>query len=337
MKARRSLGLHIAALAVAGVAAFWVYSNKEQAATGTVVLDVAHDRLTKLTFGTGKRMLEAVKRQGSSGWMLTVSEQKDEKTQTRTQTAKYLANDEFEKAVERLLPIRAERMLPSPDPQQLKQYGLDGDRRLRLEIGSQTVSLVVGNETYGGLTTYLRQEPSGQPFLLSSALVRAFDVNGPRYLEHRVLSLDKKAIARMVLTAQSESRTFLHAESDKIADGDTWADPATPDQPNELYKNWMAKVFRLQVAEYLNDEPALVPTEVMKIEFSSRNNTLDTLEIASLKTPDGKTDYLARSRLTGSWVKLVRPTAEGVVADLPSMLGTAPGASTSQSAVRQKP
>jgi hypothetical protein len=269
--------------------------------------------------------------------MLTVSEQKADQTQTRTETIKYRANDEFEKSVERLLPMRAERVLPSLDPQNQKQYGLDGERRLRLELGSQTISLVVGNETYGGLTTYLHQEPNGPTFLLSSALLRAFDVSGLRYLERRIVSLGRKEVASIVVTAQSVSRTLLHADGDKVADGDTWADQATPNQPNELYKNWMAKVFRLQVAAYLHDESTLVPVEVMKIEFSSGHNTLDTLEMASMKAPDGKTDYLARSSFTGSWVKLVRATAEEVVTDLPSIVGNAPTVSTDKPAVRKKP
>jgi Domain of unknown function (DUF4340) len=325
MNPRRSLGWHIAALAVAGVVAYWVYSEREQTqGQGTVVLDANHDRLTKLTFENGPRRLEAVKRLGgSSGWMLTVSEQKTDQNQTRTETMKYRANDEFEKAVEKVLPLRAERVLPTPDAQQQKQYGLDSERRLRLELGGQSLTLIVGNETFGNMTTYLRQEPNGLTFLLSASVVRAFDVAGQRYLERRLVSIDKKDIARLVLTAQKESRTLLHAEIDKIADGDTWADQATPNQPSELYKNWMAKVFQLQVAEYLSDEPALVPMEVMKIEFDSAKDTLDTIEMASTKAPDGKTDYLARSRFTGGWVKLVRQTAEGVVADLPSMVGAA--------------
>jgi hypothetical protein len=274
MNARRSLGLQLAALAIAGVTAFWVYSSKEtEPKAGTIVLDAKSDRLTKLTFDNGSNVVEAVKRPGEPGWMLALSEQKTEQkadqTQTRIETVKYLANGEFEKSLERLLPMRAERVLPSLDPQQQKQYGLDGGRRLRLELGSQTITMVVGNETYGSLTTYLHQEPNGPTFLLSSALLRAFEVSGSRYLERRIVSLEKKEIARIVVTAQNKSRTLFHADADRAADGDTWADQAAQNQPNELYKNWMAKVFRLQVAEYLRDESALVPLEIMKMEFHS--------------------------------------------------------------------
>jgi hypothetical protein len=331
MNARRLLGFHMAALTLAGVAAFWVYNAKENSpASSKVVLDATSERLSKLTFDNGKRRVEAVRQQGATGWFLTVAEQKD--------ATKYRANNEFEKALDRLLPIRAERVLQSLDPLKQKQYGLDSGRLLKLEIGNQEVSLAVGNETYGGLTNYMYQEPNGPTFLISSAVLRALDANGLRYLDRRIVSLTEKEVDRIVVTYKNTSRTLVHTRGDKApGGGDTWADPDAPNQPIELYKNWMTKVFRIQVTEYLQDESTPVPVEVMKLEYDSEGKTVDTLEVGSLSASDGKTDYLGRSRFTGGWVRLTRAAVEEAVADLPSAMSATPGASSDQPAAGKKP
>jgi hypothetical protein len=340
MKGKLFLGLHLAALVIAGICAYFVFSGgKEETEKGKVILDVEPDQLERLAFDTGKKQVVVASRKGG-GFSMTITEQihkpevkpkeakaeggKEEKepapkVTTETQVTSYRASQEFEKTLQRLLPLRAERDLGKVDAKKLSQFGMvEAGRTLIVEARSQKVTYLIGSQTYGGATTYVQEQPEGPVYLISSTLIRSLDVRATRYLERRLVGVDKQDVERIAVGTLTANREFLQQKREKQASA--WVPADSPETANDLFTNWVDRVFRLGATEYLAEDPAPPPRPVFKLLYFRGSKKLDELELASTEAEEGKRDFFARSAFTGGWVKLKRQDAEAVAADLGTVL-----------------
>ncbi len=239
---------------------------------------------------------------------------------TETTVRTYRASSEFEKHLERLLPLYVERDLGNLDDGQLEKFGLkNSERSLNISVGRQKVSFSIGNQSYGGATTYILQQPSGPVYLLSSSLQRSLDIRWPRYLERRLVELAKKEtdfIEVMALDTR-QSRKLKRIRLDKR---DRWVPADAPETANPLFGNWISKVFRMSTAEYLDQDPVPPPKLVAKLGFIKGSKLSDELVLATTAGPKGGLQYYARSNFTGSWVKLKAAEAADVVADVAAVI-----------------
>ncbi len=337
MKGKLVLSLHLAALVVAGVCAYLVFSGgKAETEKGRVILDIRPDQLERLAFDAGKKQVVAVARKGG-GFTMTITEQihkpaakpKEKpagekaprpKMTTETSVTSYRASQQFEKTLERLLPLRAERDLGKVDDQKLSQFGMvEAGRNLIIEAQGQKVTYLIGGQTYGGATTYVQEQPEGPVYLLSSTLVRSLDVRGDRYLERRLVGVDRKDVERVAVGTLTANREFLQRKHDKKRS--TWVPADDPESTNDLFTNWMERVFRLGATDYLADDPVPPPRPEFKLIYFRGGKQLEQLELASAEAEEGKRDFFARSGFTGGWVKLRRQDTEAVVSDLSTVLG----------------
>jgi hypothetical protein len=327
MKGKLVLSLHLAALVVAGVCAYLVFSGGKKAETekGRVILDIQPDQLERLAFDTGKKQVVVATRKGG-GFTMTITEQihkpvkKPEekpagekapapKMTTETSVTSYRASQQFEKTLERLLPLRAERDLGKVDDHKLSQFGMvEAGRTLIVEAQSQKVNYLIGGQTYGGATTYVQEQPEGPVYLISSTLIRSLDVRGNRYLERRLVGVDRKDVERVALGTLTASREFTQRRHEKKRS--TWVPADNPESTNDLFTNWIERVFRLNATEYLAEDPVPPPRPEFKLICSRGGKQLDELELASSEAEEGK----------GGWVKLRRQDAEAVVSDLGTVL-----------------
>jgi hypothetical protein len=340
MKGKLGLVLHLAALLIAAVCAYLVFSaGKEKAEKGKVILDVEPDRLTRLAFDTGKKQVVAVAREGG-GFTMTVTEQihkpvaapKKEQVEgaekkqppapkmvTETNVTSYRASQEFEKTLARLLPLRAERDLGKLDDKKLSQFGMvEAGRTLIVEAQKQKVTYLIGAQTYGGATTYVQEQPDGPVYLISSTLIRSLDVRSTRYLERRLVGVNKKDVERVAVGTLTASREFLQQKREKKRN--IWVPADSPDVTNDLFTNWVERVFRLGATEYLDQDPVPPPKPEFKLLYFRGSKKLDELQVASAEAEAGKRDFFARSDFTGGWVKLRRQDSEAVVNDLATVL-----------------
>jgi hypothetical protein len=346
MKGKLGLILHLAALVVAAFCAYLVFSaGKAKTDKGKVILDVEPDQLARLAFDTGKKQVVAVAREGG-GFTMTVTEQihkpvampkkeKGEKDKppaapegtakvaakmiTETTVNTYRASQEFEKTLARLLPLRAERDLGKVDDKKLLQFGMvEAGRTLIVEAQKQKVTYLIGAQTYGGATTYVQQQPEGPVYLISSTLIRSLDVRATRYLERRLVGVEKKNVERVAVGTLTASREFMQQKREKKRN--IWVPADSPDTPSDLFTNWVERAFRLGATEYLAQDPIPPPKPEFKLMYFRGSKKLDELHVASAEAEAGKRDFFARSGFTGGWVKLRRQDAEAVVNDLANVL-----------------
>jgi len=357
MKARISLFVHLVVLLVVAAATYFVFSSPEkETAKGKIILDVEPDGLTRLEFLTSRKQVEVSKR-AKGGFTLKITEQlrkpapkktvspvvdggvpdgaspaADEKAKepkkkiepppmiTETTVRTYRASTEFEKHLARLLPLYVERDLGKLEADQLEKFGLTkSERSLNISVGKQKVSFSIGNQSYGGATTYILQQPSGPVYLLSSSLQRALDIRWPRYLERRLVESAKKETDFVEVTALDtrQSRKLKRIKLDKR---DRWVPADAPETANPLFGNWISKVFRMSTAEYLDQDPVPPPKLVAKLGFIKGSKLSDELVLATTAGPKGGLEYYARSNFTGSWVKLKAAEVADVVADVAAVI-----------------
>ena len=100
-----------------------------------------------------------------------------------------------------------------------------------------------------------------------------------------------------------------------------WADPATPTKLDETAGNWMTKLDRLHVQEYVETPKTPLRREdaVLVIEYFDGSKPLGFLEL--YKTPAEKgSDYFVKTERTRWAAQVLTSAAEQVDQDLGSVL-----------------
>jgi len=350
MKGRIPVALHLLALLVAAVCAYLVFNQGRDRTdkAGKTILDAKPARLKSMAYDTGRKTVKVTPRQGG-GYTLDITEQirkpakkiepapalkspdggiadgaaakkelkKPAPLITETKRTSYRASKEFDKTLDRLLPLVATRDLGQIDQEKIEKFGLNkAERSFEVEVSGQKVRYTVGNQAYGGATTYLRQEPDGPVFLVSSGLLRSLDIRSPRYLERRLVGLDKKEVEKIQVSILTKSRVLKQLPGKPRK----WVADDSPDSKNDLFDNWVNNFFRMGAQKYLGPDKLPPLSNVASLQILKGGRPVDTVELASAEGQDGKKDYYARSQHTGQWVMLRRADADGVVSDLPTVL-----------------
>ncbi|NMB76193.1 MAG: DUF4340 domain-containing protein [Myxococcales bacterium] len=249
-----------------------------------------------------------------------------EPAKAETVVNRYRASEDYERALERLFPLRAERDLGTPEHDKIVSFGLDRpERRLRFSTARANYVLELGSDSFGGASTYVRLSPGGRVLLVSSANLRALDVQGTRYLERRLTPLKERDVDRLVVTRGSLARELVHQDKGK-PDAEAWVPGDRPDLRDERFRAWVGKFFRLSALEYLDDKDVPPSQSVARVLLQAGPEGRDGQEDIEIAKADvdnaaGKRDYFARSAFTGGWVKLERFGAEGVVNDMAGIVG----------------
>ena len=234
-----------------------------------------------------------------------------------TQKSSYRASKEFESSLDRLVPLVAERELGTPSKDKMVQFGLDkSDRLLTIESKGQKISFVIGNETFGGATSYVMDQQKKTVYLVSSGTLRSIDFRSPRYMERRPIGLEKKDVKKVVVANPSVNRELLFQGPEQKGQ---WVAADKPAATNELFGNWIEKLFRLGIEEYLESTPPPTMKHMATFELKNEDRVLDTLRIEVVEV-EGKKDFYSHSSFTGGWVKLRRSETEAVVSDLTAVL-----------------
>ncbi|MCP4599625.1 MAG: DUF4340 domain-containing protein [Proteobacteria bacterium] len=361
MKGKLSLGFHLAVLIVVSIVTYFVFSSiEEKPIKAATILDLSRLDLERLVFSKEAKIVE-IERRNESGLTLRIAEQtkkpvkkdgadhnqkegsdslpdvdfegtiedEDEEFQeieplaiTETKQESYRANEKFEKKLDGLLPLIAKRNLNDVGHEELAKFGLvDGERTLTFETNDQKVTFEVGAKTYGGATTYLRQMPNGPVYLVTTGLIRLVDISPTKYIERRLVGFDEEELEEIVINnGQNASQNLLKQGKGKNA---KWAAAERPDDPSDIYDNWVNTLLRMDTNEYLSEDDLPKLNHVAKFEFRKQGELLDILEFASSDASDtdgGKKDYFGRSGHTGQWVKIHRINAETLATDLPTIL-----------------
>jgi hypothetical protein len=220
--------------------------------------------------------------------------------------------------VEKLAPLLAVRALGKYDPKQAEEFGLDkpeGTLSVKLSSGEQ--SLVVGGATPGGQERYAKHTASGQLYAVPSDFVQAMLGAETRLIERDLHAFPDTDVTRLRIAKAGKSRELVAVAEKKGA----FADPATPAKGDDTAGNWLTKVGRLRVTEYVEKPAASLSPEsaVVRIEYFGKKASLGFLEVYKVPGEKGN-DYLIRTEQTRWHVKVLSSVGEQVEQDLGSVL-----------------
>jgi hypothetical protein len=138
-----------------------------------------------------------------------------------------------------------------------------------------------------------------------------------RLLERDLHGFEEDAVTRARVSKREKSREITAMPEKKGG----WADPATPTKLDETVGNWMSKLERLKVQEYVETPAAPLRREdaIVRVEYFAGGRSLGFVEL--YKVPGEKSsDYLVKSERTRWAAKVLTSAAEQVDQDLGSVL-----------------
>jgi hypothetical protein len=247
-----------------------------------------------------------------------------DKPEAKTPDRLVRGSEAAEKLFASFTPLRANRSLGVLDETKLKELGLDTTKKritLTLRNGKRTFALAPAPP--GGSLPYLRDEASGQVFVVARAFLSDFQIAASSLVERKAHGFRIEDVDRLQVTVGAVKRDFVVVRGEHSVQ---LAPANASDKPDAAVKTWHDKIFRLWPAEVLGqgEMPAEgEPQVALRIDYSMRGRRLGYLEIgkvavvASSPTP-AKDTLFARSERTLGWVKL-GADAQNVLTDAQSM------------------
>ncbi len=331
----KGLVFHLAALCLAALLAASVWLRGEEAAEPSggddhvVVWDGRPASIERIRFEAPNRkvVLDAKKDGGGRYFVVTVDKDEAPRSphgmpdasapeKTKHTTARFIGVKAAGEMADKLAPLTAVRDLGKYDPKQAEEFGFDKpEGTLGVKLGSTEHSLAIGGTTPGGQERYAREVQSGRLFALSSDVVQSMLGAETRLIERDLHAFEDGDVTRIELAAHGKKREIVAIPDKKGA----WADAASPAKLDETVGNWMAKVGRLRVMEYVEKPPPPPESEVVRIEYFGGKKVLGYLELFEVPGEKGS-DYLIRTEYGRWYVKVLSSVAEQVDQDLASVL-----------------
>jgi hypothetical protein len=320
-------GLALGAL----VLAYFTWQRGPELATDEVfVVDVGKNDLVSARFDDQEKStwVELTRSSDESGPFISVHLGPQEQPATRKPPAAAAAKVEAKKTPERLVrgsdaaeklfanfsPLRASRGLGILSAEKLKDLGLDGaKKRITLVLRNGQRSFAIVPAPAGGSEPYLRDEQSGQVFLVARSFLSDFQTAASLLVERHVHAFRLEEADRLAVSLGAARREFLLSRSDE---GLRIAPASAPGKPDSAFKAWHDRVFSTWPVEVLGKDemPVEGPPQIeLRVEYSRLGRRLGFMEIGTAANvasaaEDAKPALFARSERTLGWFKLAADT-----------------------------
>lgn len=232
----------------------------------------------------------------------------------------FKAGDKGDELLASFSPLHAIRRLDAVDPAKLTEIGLDAPKEtLVVTRKGQAVTLSIGGEAYGTKDRYVRNEATGEIFLLDDQLLKNIEFAKTRLPDRDLWSLDRPAITSATVTAGDKSLQAVQKNPDDEAKA-TWA-RADAGAGDEQLATWMDKALKLKGTSTVDPEAADGPKDLqLRLSLTltpSGKARPETLQILQ-EGPDG--DYYGRSEHTRGTLKLLRAPTRELIEDAAALV-----------------
>ncbi len=332
----RSVIVHGILAAIGLAAAWWVWQDGDQVKrteTAVTLFACDDDKLTQVVFeNEKKRVTIDIGREGgeASGW-ITVTEKATKMakgaTPTKADIDAFAASEKLSRIVAKVAPFAAERSLGEVDAGKIADLGLkESKETISVACGGEKRSYHLGSKTYGGRTRYIRSSDGGAVHLVGNSLVGDLEMAEFRFMQRDLLRLDLTDADEATVSGQGGTIKLVH-RSRRQGRKAMWVSAAAPDQRNELYGNWLAKLMRLRALDYLKkgEGPGsakgktAVPVDVVKVEL--KGDKAGRIEIVKIPFGNNDADYFARTTATRGWVTVPKSLAAQIESDVGGVVG----------------
>jgi len=228
-------------------------------------------------------------------------------------TREVRANERADTVMQRFMPFEASRALGRLSDEKQAELGLkDSDRKLEVTVAGTRRSFIVARALPGIFGTYLRDEKSGEVYLLAGSTLADLDPQSQVLVDRRLHVFKQSEFDAFTVSSEGQSASFVQTNAE-IPSTAKVARSSSPDTADELAKNWHDKVWsRLIVTEVLGKGElpgAAAPTVVLRVDYTSRGQLKGFVELGL----DASKGTWARTENTPSWVAVHQGSDELVI------------------------
>ena len=348
MSVWRGLAIHLGVLGVSAALAFHIWTRDEkppgiEKGDQVEVWGGKPDDIKEISFEGDKRRVQLEARKDSRGrWYVGVVDKTIEVRPPRPlgdagadaaaapappaaekrETTRFVSVDQAEKLAESLAPLTAYRAVGKVEEGRAEEFGLaKPEGTLRVKMNGKERTLVIGGTTPGGADRYARLD-NGEVYAIPGSIAQNLMFAESRLVERELHGFEQDEVSRARIVKGGDTREIVRLEDKK----DGWAQASSPAVLDETVGNWMTKLGRLRVMQYLESpEKAVAPEDVVvRVEYFDKQNEVGFIELVKLPPQAGKDakpkpQYLVRTENTRWYAEVLASTAEQVEQDLASL------------------
>ncbi len=358
MSALKAIGVHVVLLGVATASAVAVWTKDEKAAvvdeSQFEVWRGAPDKVEKIVLESPKRVVTAEARKDKFGRYFVVALDKEitppsqppkrlpdgglEKVEPSKEPAKrekksFIAVKAANELAQSLAPLMGLRSVGKIEDSRAEEFGFhEAQGTVKVWIAGKEHSMTLGGATPGGADRYVK-DGAGHVFVVAGTIARDLETAETRLVERNLHEFADEDITRVKLTVKDVVRELVRGGTGKPKH---WANPGSADQQDETAGNFMSKIDRLRVTDYIEGSEGDKAGDdlVVRVEYFGETGPLGFLEVvtvpggaAAAPTPDdeggsstGKDDYIARTEYTRWFAKVTASVGEQIAQDVGSVV-----------------
>jgi len=223
------------------------------------------------------------------------------------------------KIVDGMVPFKAVRALGKIPDARLAEFGLEKrETSLTITIAGKERKLLIGAMAPGGTDYYVLDPASNEAYVTKADALRELEGGDSRLLEREQHAFKEIDIRSAKVIANGKTRELVRGGTDSKK---FWADPADKDKADETAGNWLSKIDRLKVSEYVA-QPTEGQTVVLRVEYYGGPGLLGFFELGKGGpiASGQKSDYWIITEHSHLWGKVYQTTAEQIEQDLGSIV-----------------
>lgn len=204
----------------------------------------------------------------------------------------------------RFAPMTASRSLGVLPEDKLEELGLaQSAKRLSVETAGGQRSFLVSTKVLGASNPYVRDERSGEVFLLGPGIVSDFEAASTRLVDRRLHAFRPGDFDALRVEQGARSREFTVSGKPPQDPKLTPTSGEGSGEPDAFAGSWHGRLWRLVPTELYGKEEVpegITQERALKVTYFNRGKELGFLEVMR-----GEEDGIfARSERTAGWVKL---------------------------------
>jgi len=333
--------VHLGLLGVAAVLALGVWTRDDDTQLKSKPTEVevwagSPDSVTALSFDSATRKVRIEPRKDALGRWYAGTVEKDEPAPpappsgaaggsastppaapAKHTTVHFVAVKAADELVKSLAPLRALRAVGKVEGTRAEEFGFDKpEGTLKLTVAGKAQTLVIGGATPGGSERYAKAQ-SGDVFAISGDIVQNLLFAESRLPERELQPFKPEEATRVKVSKAGKSRDLSRVPGKN----EGWADSATPTKLEETAGNWMSKLGRLHVQDWV-EKPSTTPGPdnlVVRVDYFAGSKALGSLDLYRVPGEKGN-EYLAKSEYGRWFARVVTSAAEQVDQDSNSLL-----------------
>ena len=241
----------------------------------------------------------------------------------------FKANERLQESLDKFCPWLVFRSLGIPGAEKREEFGLtESAETLILEQPSGPRTFRVGGTTFGPRDRYVADAETGDVFLAGGQDLRDLLRPEVRFMERALHAFKAEDVARIKVRARAREKELIREGSESGRDHG-WADSRSPGETQDLYRNWIRRLFALRPTEYVRPTTGeeaggcVAPagsTQELNVTFHGPVREMGFLTLYRERAEKEDTAYFACSEHTEILVKVPRTQAETLLKDLEDLL-----------------